>query len=80
MIRSGNARRFNSSEVDELRRIGLDVAGVKCQHDIDREVTRWASALANERFHLLEQLAAAMAEMKGLRLPPKLGRCDSSEE
>jgi hypothetical protein len=45
---------------------------VKCQNDIDAEVTRWAHALAYERFDLLEQIAAEMAKAKGVKLPPKL--------
>jgi hypothetical protein len=72
MIRSGNLTRFTAREVHELRQVGLDLANVKCQNDLDAEVTRWAHTLADERFDLLEQIAAEMAKAKGVQLPPKL--------
>jgi hypothetical protein len=72
MIRFGNSARFTPNEIDEFRLVGLDMADVKCQNDIDTEVTRWAYALAYERFDLLEQIAAEMAKAKGVKLPPKL--------
>lgn len=72
MIRSGKSTRFASNEVNELRQVGLDLADVKCQNDIDAEVTRWASILAYERFDLLEQIAGEMAKAKGVKLPAKL--------
>ena len=72
MIRSGNSTRFTPHEVSELRQVGLDLANVKCQDDLDAELTRWAHALADERFDLLEQIATEMAKAKGVKLPPKL--------
>ena len=72
MIRSGNWARFRPHEVSELRQVGLDLADVKCQHDLDVELTRWADTLAAQRFDLLEQIATAMAKAKGVKLPPKL--------
>ncbi len=72
MIRSGNSTRFTPHEVSELRQVGLDLANVKCQDGLDAELTRWAHALADERFDLLEQIAAEMAKAKGVKLPPKL--------
>jgi hypothetical protein len=45
---------------------------VKCQNDLDAELTRWARTLADERCDLLEQIAAEMAKAKGVKLPPKL--------
>jgi recombinational DNA repair ATPase RecF len=72
MIRSGNSTRFTPHKVSELRKIGLDLANVKCQNDLDAELTRWAHTLADERFDLLEQIAAEMAKAKGVQLPPKL--------
>lgn len=72
MIRSGNSTRFTPHEVSELRQVGLDLAHVKCQHDLDAELTRWAQTLAYERFDLLERIAVEMAKAKGVRLPPKL--------
>jgi hypothetical protein len=72
MIRSGNSTRLTPNEVDQLRQVGLDLADVKCQNDIDIEVTRWAHTVAYERFDLLEQIAVEMAKAKGVKLPAKL--------
>jgi hypothetical protein len=72
MIRLGNSTRFTPNEVEEFRHVGLDLADVKCQDDIDAEVTRWAYILADERFDLLEQIAVEMAKAKGVKLPPNL--------
>ena len=72
MIRSGNSTRFTPHEVSERRRIGLDLANVKCQSDLDAALTQWAHTLADERFDLLEQIATEMAKAKGVKLPPKL--------
>jgi hypothetical protein len=72
MIRSGNSVSFTPYEVSELRQVGLDLADVKCQNDLDVELTRWAHTIAAERFHLLEQIATEMAKAKGVKLPPKL--------
>ena len=72
MIRSDNLARFTPHEVSELRQVGLDLADVKCQNDLDVELTRWADTLAAERFDLLEQIATEMAKAKGVKLSPKL--------
>jgi hypothetical protein len=72
MIRSGNSTRFTPHEVSDLRQVGLDLADVKCQDDLDAELTRWAHTLADERFDLLEKIAGEMAKAKGVKLPPKL--------
>lgn len=72
MIRSGNSTRFTPTEVDEFRRIGLDMADAKRQNDLDAELTRWAYTLAHDRFELLEKIAAEMAKAKGVKLPLKL--------
>ena len=72
MIRSGNSTRFTLAEIEEFRQVGLDLGDVKCQNDIEQEVSRWAHALADERFELLEKIASAMAEAKGVKLPPRL--------
>ena len=79
MIRSGNAARFTPTEVEELRQIGLDLGAVKCQNDIEQEVGRWAHTLADERFALLEKIASAMAQAKGVKLPPRLNVVPSAD-
>jgi hypothetical protein len=72
MIRSGNSARFTPNEVEEFRQVGLDLGDVKCQNDIEQEVSRWAHTLVDERFELLEKIASAMAKAKGVKLPPRL--------
>ena len=72
MIRSGNSARFAPHEISQLRQVGLDLADVKCQNDLDAELARWAQTVADERFDLLEQIATEMAKAKGVKLPLKL--------
>ena len=79
MIRSGKLVRFTPSEVEEFRRVGLDLDDVECQNDIEQEVSRWAHTLADERFELLEKIASAMAKAKGVKLPPRLNVVPSAE-
>lgn len=79
MIRSGELVPFTPSEVEEFRRVGLDLGDVECQNDIEQEVRRWAHTLADERFELLEKIASAMAKAKGVKLPPRLNVVPSAE-
>ena len=73
MIRSGTLARFTPTEVEEFRQIGLDISKVRHRDNIEREVSRWANTLADERFELLEKIASEMAKVKGVTLPRKLG-------
>jgi hypothetical protein len=79
MIRSGNSARFTPTEVEEYRQVGLDLSRVRYQPDVEQEVTRWAHTLADERWELLEKIAAAMAKAKGVKLPPKLNVVHSTD-
>jgi hypothetical protein len=79
MIRSGNSVRFTPNEVEEFRQVGLELGDVECQNDIEQEMSRWAHALADERVELLEKIASAMAEAKGVNLPPRLSGVPSAE-
>ena len=79
MIRSADSVRFTLNELDEFRKVGLDLSDVKCQNDIEQEVSRWAHTLADERFELLEKIALAMAKAKGVKLPPRLNVVPSAE-
>ena len=72
MIRSGDSVRFTPNELEEFRQVGLDFSDVKGQRDIEREVSRWAHTLRDERFELLEKIASALAKAKGLKLPQGL--------
>lgn len=49
MIRSGTSARFTPTEVEEFRQVGLDLGEVMHQHDIEQEVSRWASGLIRQR-------------------------------
>jgi hypothetical protein len=72
MIRSADSVRFTPNELEEFRKVGLDLGDVNSQNDIEQEVSRWAHTLADERFDLLEKIASAMAKAKGVKLPPRL--------
>lgn len=72
MMRSGTTVRFTSLEIEQYRKVGLDVHNVKHQNDIEQVVTRWVYTLADERPDLLDKLAAAMAKATGTKLPPRL--------
>lgn len=72
MIRSGHALRMTATEVEDFQRIGLDFSSAKCGEDIGQEVSRWAHTLADERFELLQKIAAALSEAKGVRLSARL--------
>ena len=78
MIRSGTLARFTPTEIEEFRQVGLDLREAKHQDDIEQEVSRWAHTLADERFDLLEKIAAKMAKAKGVQLPPMLSVVPSS--
>ena len=79
MIRSDNSARFTPAEVEEFRQVGLDLGEVKCEDDIEQEVSRWAHTLADERFDLLEKIASAMAKAEGVKRPPKLNVVPSAD-
>jgi hypothetical protein len=80
MIRLGNSARFSPHEIDKLRQVGLDMSDLKHQQGIERELSRWAHILADERFDLLERIALEMARAKGVKLPTKLSAvCEETE-
>ena len=72
MIRNGDLLRFTSDEIDEFRSAGLDVAHVRTIEDFGAAIATWCDLLAEVRPDLLEKVAHAMAEARGLKLPPKL--------
>lgn len=74
MLRAGHSLRFTPTEIDELRRVGVDVDGARTQDDLDQALARWAGTLADERPALLDKIASALAEAKGASLPPRLKR------
>lgn len=72
MLRSGATVRFTSLEIEQYRKVGLDVHDVKHQNDIEQVVTRWVYTLADERPDLLDKLAEAMARPPGQNCHPGL--------
>ena len=74
MLRAGHSLRFTPTEIEEFRRLGLDVDGTRTQDDLGQALARWAGTLAGERPELLDKIASAMAEAKGASLPARLTR------
>lgn len=74
MLRAGHSLRFTPTEIEELRKLGLDVDGARTQDDLDQALARWAGTLAEERPELLDKIASALADAKGVSLPARLTR------
>lgn len=74
MLRAGHSLRFTPAEVEEFRKLGLDVGGVRTQDDLDQVLARWAGTLAEERPGLLDKIAVAMAQATGTALPARLAQ------
>jgi len=72
MIRNGDLLRFTPDEIDEFRSAGLDVADVRTVEDFGAAVATWCDVLDKVRPDLLEKIARAMADARGVKLPPKL--------
>lgn len=72
MFRSGNSIRFTSKEIEESKKNGLDLYGVKSTDDFANALVPWIEALDEVRPDLLDKLAQAMAKAKGVNLPPRL--------
>lgn len=74
MLRAGRSLRFTPTEIEEFRRLGLDVDGARTQDDLDQALARWAGTLAEERPELLDKIASALVQAKGASLPARLTR------
>jgi len=72
MIRDGDLVRFTPDEIDEFRSVGLDATSVRTIEDFGAAVAKWCDLLEELRPDVLEKLARAMAEARGVKLPPKL--------
>ena len=72
MIRNGDLLRFTPDEIDEFRSVGVDVAHVRTIEDFGAAVATWCDVLDKVRPDLLDKVARAMAEDRGVKLPPKL--------
>jgi hypothetical protein len=76
MIRAGDFVRFTPDDIVQFRSVGLDATGVRTMEDFGAAVAKWCDLLAEVRPDVLEKLARAMAEARGVKLPPKLAVCD----
>jgi hypothetical protein len=76
MIRAGNLVRFTPDDIDQFRSVGLDVTRVRTLEDFGAAVAKWCDMLQEVRPDVLEKLARAMADARGVKLPPKLTVCD----
>jgi hypothetical protein len=72
MLRADDSIRFTSAEIAEFEKLGIDFDGVRTQADVEAALTRWVSVLSEERPELLEKITLALAEAKGVKLPPRL--------
>ncbi len=78
MIRDANLVRFTPDEIDQFRSVGLDATRVRTIEDFGAAVSKWCDLLDEVRPGVLEKLARAMAEARGVKLPPKLTVYDSA--
>lgn len=74
MLRSNDQIRFTASEIDQARRLGIDLTGVKTMADYSDAVIRLITSLEDERPDLLEKIAQAMCEETGRKMPTKLAQ------
>ncbi len=72
MIRNGDLVRFTPDEIGQFQSVGLDATGVRTIEDFGAAVATWCNLLQEVRPDVLEKLARAMAEARGVKLPPKL--------
>ena len=79
MIRDGDLIRFTPDEIDLFRSVGLDATSVRTIEDFGAAVERWCDLLEEVRPDVLENLARAMAEARGVNLPPKLTAYDGGK-
>jgi hypothetical protein len=79
MIRAGDLVRFTADDIDQFRSVGLDATGIRTIEDFGAAVARWCDLLEEVRPDVLEKLARAMAEARGVKLPPKLTTYDGGK-
>ena len=74
MLRSDDQIRFTAGEIEEARRLGIDLAGVKTKADYSDAVIRLITTLGHERPELLEKIARALCEEAGRTMPARLAQ------
>lgn len=74
MLQSNDQIRFTTSEIEEARRLGIHLTGVKTRADYSNAVIRLITTLEHERPLLLEKITRAACEKAGKKMPAKLTR------
>ena len=69
MLKSGTVLRFTPTEIEDARLLGLDLSAVKTEEEFQRAVVDLIKTLEREKPELLEQVAKALAEVTGRKLP-----------
>lgn len=72
MLQSNEQLRFTPAEIEQARRLGIDLAGVKTKAGYSDALIDLITTLEHERPALLETIAKALAEKTGRKLPAKL--------
>lgn len=71
MLKYKDQVRFTASEIEQCRRIGIDLAGVRTKADYSNAVIEFITTLERERPALLEKIYRALVARTGLTLPGK---------
>jgi hypothetical protein len=72
MLKLGNEIRFTEAEIEEARKLGIDLTDVKSEAQYSAAVVRLVETLANDRPELLERIAKELSRVTGHKLPAKL--------
>jgi hypothetical protein len=71
MLKFKDQVRFTASEIEQCRRIGIDLAGVKTSAEYSNAVIELITMLERERPELLEKIFRAVVARTDLTLPAK---------
>ncbi len=84
MLTNGDSIRFTASEIEEAKKLGLDLSGVKTRADLVQAEIDLIDVLAEERFDLLEKPKQAVyaggAAVRRESLAAELRRLRKTEE
>jgi hypothetical protein len=75
MIRDADFVHFTPDDIEQFRSVGLNATSVRTMKDFGVAVAEWCDLLNEVCPDVLEKLARAMAEARGVKLPPKLTIC-----
>jgi hypothetical protein len=71
MVKYKDQVRFTASEIEECRRIGIDLDGVRTRADYSNAVIEFITTLERDRPELLEKIYRAFVARTGITLPGK---------